>query len=191
MIGAEEWRARLMRMPLRYIAAGAAACCIAACVLYASQSAGDAAVIEHPAAERIPPPETRREIAGLDAASERTPLHNPFTYAHETRGAAAESAHTATAEKAPAAPALPAGAGAQSAAQPVHTPPETPPVQSRPVLRGTVTGADGRRIAIVASDKDSAALSVGEMWRDYTVEDVGDTAVTLRRGGETVTLRRE
>ena len=66
-----------------------------------------------------------------------------------------------------------------------------PAKEMRPILRGTVTGADGRCIAILAMGEESAAVTAGDTWRDYAVEDAHDNAVTLRRGAETLTLRRE
>ncbi|WP_295164343.1 transcriptional initiation protein Tat [Selenomonas sp. F0473] len=187
----EEWRERLAHVPVPYIAAGtAAAACIFGGVIYASWDTDPPAVIERPPQGRAPVPEGPREIAGLDAAAQRAPLRDPFTYIHETRGETVEGEkHRAADERTPA-----GTAPVENAASPVAagTQPGTPPAkQGRPALRGTVTGTDGRRIAIIALDKESAALSVGETWRDYVVEDVGDSAVTLRRGGETITLRRE
>ena len=70
--------------------------------------------------------------------------------------------------------------------------PGVPPgKQESPVLRGTVTGADGRCIVILAMGEESAAVSAGDTWRDYAVEEACDNAVILRRGAETLTLRRE
>ena len=66
-----------------------------------------------------------------------------------------------------------------------------PAKELRPILRGTVTGADGRCIVILAMGEESAAVAAGDTWRDYAVMDVDDAGVTLRRGAETLTLRRE
>lgn len=193
----EMLRSRFAALSRRDMHMGAALLVAAAALLYLVQTPASSAVIEPPMQMRAQEEDETREIVGLDAAARRPELRNPFTYAHETRG---EAAHTpgvspppdekwagAAENSAPlmltdrmstTAPALPDGT-----AQPAK--------ELRPILRGTVTGADGRCIAILAMGEESAAVAAGDTWRDYAVMDVDDAGVTLRRGAETLTLRRE
>ncbi|MBF1714717.1 MAG: hypothetical protein HXO85_03730, partial [Selenomonas sp.] len=54
-----------------------------------------------------------------------------------------------------------------------------------------VTGADGRRIAILARGKDSAALAAGDTWHGYTLDALTERTVTLRTAHGVITLTRE
>ena len=193
----EMLRSRFAALSRRDICMGAALFCALAGLIYLAQTPASSAVIEMPAPVRAQEEDETREIVGLDAAARRPELRNPFTYAHETRG---EGAHTAG--TAPPPDEKRAGAAEHSApliladrmsatapALPDGT--AQPAKELRPILRGTVTGADGRCIAILAMGEESAAVAAGDTWRDYAVEDAHDNAVTLRRGAETLTLRRE
>ena len=103
------------------------------------------------------------EVQGLSAAAEGRALHNPFTMAHAAEGetgaipiSAMPHEEKPPSQLTPAAPPLP---------------PQAQPKAEMPlVLRGIVTGADGRRIAILAGGKDSAALAAGDTWHGYTLE---------------------
>ena len=81
-------------------------------------------------------------------------------------------------------------------AQPAPAAPPMPP-QAQPkaetplVLRGIVTGADGRRIAIFARGKDSAALAAGDTWHGYTLDALTERTATLRTAHGVITLTRE
>ena len=73
------------------------------------------------------------------------------------------------------------------AAQPQAQPKAETPL----VLRGIVTGADGRRIAILAGGKDSAALAAGDTWHGYTLDALTERTATLRTAHGVITLTRE
>ena len=71
-------------------------------------------------------------------------------------------------------------------------PPQAQPKAETPlVLRGIVTGADGRRIAILARGKDSAALAAGDTWHGYTLDALTERTATLRTAHGVITLTRE
>ena len=75
---------------------------------------------------------------------------------------------------------------------PVTEPPQVQPRAETPlVLRGIVTGADGRRIAILARGKDSAALAAGDTWHGYTLDALTERMATLRTAHGVITLTRE
>jgi len=194
----ETLRSRFAALSRRDMCVGGAGLCICAVLFYLARTPETPAVIETPAPVRAAQPDEPQEIIGLAAAARRPELRDPFTYAHETRGETVRSDNAAqspnekkqeerTRPAHMAATAPPAASGAMGAASPGVPPGK----QESPVLRGTVTGADGSRIAILAIGEESAALAAGDTWRDYAVADVGDAAVTLRRGDDTVTLRRE
>ena len=192
----EMLRSRFAALSHRDKRMGAALLFAAAVLLYLVQTPASSAVIESPAPVRAPEEDATREVIGLDAAARRPELRNPFTYAHETRG---EGAHTE--ETPPTADEKRQGAETPASMMPAARTSATAPAlpdgtaqpakELRPILRGTVTGADGRCIAILAMGEESAAVAAGDTWRDYAVEDAHDNAVTLRRGAETLTLRRE
>ena len=70
--------------------------------------------------------------------------------------------------------------------------PQAQPKAETPlVLRGIVTGADGRRIAILARGKDSAALAAGDTWHGYTLDALTERTATLRTAHGVITLTRE
>ena len=124
------------------------------------------------------------EVQGLSAAAEGRVLHNPFTMAHAAEGETGTMpiAPTPHEEKPPAQPA--------PAALPL--PPQAQPKAETPlVLRGIVTGADGRRIAILARGKDSAALAAGDTWHGYTLDALTERTATLRTAHGVITLTRE
>ena len=124
------------------------------------------------------------EVQGLSAAAEGRALHNPFTMAHAAdgeTGAVPLSAkpHEEKLSSQPAPAALP-------------MPPQVQPRAETPlVLRGIVTGADGRRIAILARGKDSAALAAGDTWHGYTLDALTERMATLRTAHGVITLTRE
>lgn len=141
---------------------------------------------EEPPPVSVPPTVSRSdvsvtEVQGLSAAAEGRALHNPFTMAHAAEGETGTMpiAPTPHEEKPPAQPAPP-------------MPPQAQPKAETPlVLRGIVTGADGRRIAILARGKDSAALAAGDTWHGYTLDALTERTATLRTAHGVITLTRE
>ena len=123
------------------------------------------------------------EVQGLSAAAEGRALHNPFTMVHAAEGETE---------------AMPLSANPHEEKLPSQlTPAALPLPQAQPkaetplVLRGIVTGADGRRIAILARGKDSAALAAGDTWHGYTLDVLTERTVTLRTAHGGITLTRE
>ena len=124
------------------------------------------------------------EVQGLSAAAEGRALHNPFTMAHAAEGETGAMPLSAKPheEKLSSQP--------TPAASPM--PPQAPPKAETPlVLCGIVTGADGRRIAILARGKDSAALAAGDTWHGYTLDALTERTATLRTAHGIITLTRE
>ena len=124
------------------------------------------------------------EVQGLSAAAEGRALHNPFTMVHAAEGETEAMPLSANPheEKLPS-QLTPAALPLPQKAQPKA---ETPLV-----LRGIVTGADGRRIAILARGKDSAALAAGDTWHGYTLDALTERTATLRTAHGVITLTRE
>ena len=127
---------------------------------------------------------TVTEVQGLSAAAEGRALHNPFTMAHAAEGeteamplSAKPHEEKLASQPTPAAPPLP--------------PQAQPKAETPLVLRGIVTGADGRRIAILARGKDSAALAAGDTWHGYTLDALTERMATLRTAHGVITLTRE
>ena len=144
---------------------------------------------EDPLPAPVPPALSRvdasvTEVQGLSAAAEGRALHNPFTMVHAAEGETGTMpiAPTPHEEKLPS-QLTPAALPLPQKAQPKA---ETPLV-----LRGIVTGADGRRIAILARGKDSAALAAGDTWHGYTLDVLTERTVTLRTAHGGITLTRE
>ena len=149
-----------------------------------------AILMEDPAPPPALPPVSHAEtsvteVRGLSAAARRSALRDPFTAAHETERAVN---------------AAPRAVASRERNVPPQTVPAASPVQLQEVsaeaktalvLCGVVTGADGRRIAIVAAGKDSAALAAGDTWHGYTLDALTDRAATLRTAHGVVTLTRE
>ena len=124
------------------------------------------------------------EVQGLSAAAEGRALHNPFTMVHAAEGETGAMPISANPheEKPPSQP--------TPAASPM--PPQAQPRAETPlVLRGIVTGADGRRIAILTRGKDSAALAAGDTWHGYTLDALTERTATLRTAHGIITLTRE
>ena len=144
---------------------------------------------EEPPPVPVPPTVSRvdvsvTEVQGLSAAAEGRALHNPFTMAHTAEGETGAMPISAKPheEKLPPQP--------TPAAPPM--PPQVQPKAETPlVLRGIVTGADGRRIAILARGKDSAALAAGDTWHGYTLDALTERTATLRTAHGVITLTRE
>ena len=144
---------------------------------------------EDPLPAPVPPALSRvdasvTEVQGLSAAAEGRALHNPFTMVHAAEGETEAMPLSANPheEKLPS-QLTPAALPLPQKAQPKA---ETPLV-----LRGIVTGADGRRIAILARGKDSAALAAGDTWHGYTLDALTERTVTLRTAHGVITLTRE
>ena len=124
------------------------------------------------------------EVQGLSAAAEGRALHNPFTMVHAAEGETE---------------AMPLSANPHEEKLPSQFTPAAPPLppQAQPkaetplVLRGIVTGADGRRIAILAKGKDSTALAAGDTWHGYTLDALTERTATLRTAHGIITLTRE
>ena len=144
---------------------------------------------EEPPPVPVPPTVSRSdvsvtEVQGLPAAAEGRALHNPFTMAHAAEGETGAMPISANPhEEKPPSQSTPAAAPLPPQAQPKA---ETPLV-----LRGIVTGADGRRIAILARGKDSAALAAGDTWHGYTLDALTERTATLRTAHGVITLTRE
>ena len=124
------------------------------------------------------------EVQGLSTAAEGRALHNPFTMAHAAEGetgampiSAMPHEEKPPSQLTPAAPPLP--------------PQAQPKAETPLVLRGIVTGADGRRIAILAKGKDSTALAAGDTWHGYTLDALTERTATLRTAHGIITLTRE
>ena len=148
-----------------------------------------AMIHEEPLPMPVPPTVSRAdspvtEVQGLSAAAEGRALHNPFTMAHAAEGEmgamplpAKPHEEKLSSQPTPAAPPLP------------------PQAQSRAetslVLCGIVTGADRRRIAILAKGKDSTALAAGDTWHGYTLDALTERTATLRTAHGVITLTRE
>lgn len=144
---------------------------------------------EDPLPTPVPPTVSRSdvsvtEVQGLSAAAEGRALHNPFTMVHAAEGETEAMPLSANPheEKLPS-QLTPAALPLPQKAQPKA---ETPLV-----LRGIVTGADGRRIAILARGKDSAALAAGDTWHGYTLDALTERTATLRTAHGVITLTRE
>mgnify|MGYP000883227892 CR=1 FL=1 len=144
---------------------------------------------EEPPPVSVPPTVSRSdvsvtEVQGLSAAAEGRALHNPFTMAHAAEGETGAVPLSAKPheEKLPAQP--------TPAALPM-TPQAQPKADTLLVLRGIVTGTDGRRIAILARGKDSAALAVGDTWHGYTLDALTERTATMRTAHGVITLTRE
>ena len=144
---------------------------------------------EDPLPTPVPPTVSRSdvsvtEVQGLSAAAEGRALHNPFTMVHAAEGETEAMPLSANPheEKLPS-QLTPAALPLPRKAQPKA---ETPLV-----LRGIVTGADGRRIAILARGKDSAALAAGDTWHGYTLDALTERTATLRTAHGVITLTRE
>ena len=142
-----------------------------------------AILMEDPAPPPALPPVSHAEtsvteVRGLSAAARRSALRDPFTAAHETERAVTSRERNVPPQTVPAAP-------------PVQLQEVSAEAKTTLVLRGVVTGADGRRIAIVAAGKDSAALAAGDTWHGYTLDALTDRAATLRTAHGVVTLTRE
>ena len=138
--------------------------------------------------ETAPPPTT--EIAGLSAAAQKMPLHNPFTDAHETAAEAAQTGETVTGEAEAEQPHTRNLPAASVLAPPVSA--SAPPVPTAPfVLRGVVTDANGVRIAIIAKGAESAALAVGETWQGHTLRTLTDRSAVLDSESGSITVTRE
>ena len=133
---------------------------------------------EDPPPVPVPPTVSRSdvsvtEVQGLPAAAEGMALHNPFTMAHAAVGVTD---------------------GMPISAEPAEEklPPQAQPRAETPlVLCGIVTGADGRRIAILAKGKDSTALAAGDTWHGYTLDALTERTATLRTAHGVITLTRE
>ena len=144
---------------------------------------------EDPPPVPVPPTVSRSdvsvtEVQGLSAAAEGRALHNPFTMVHAAEGETGAMPILANPheEKLSSQP--------TPAASPM--PPQAQPKAETPlVLRGIVTGADGRRIAILAGGKDSAALAAGDTWHGYTLDALTERTATLRTAHGIITLTRE
>ena len=135
---------------------------------------------EDPLPAPVPPALSRvdasvTEVQGLSAAAEGRALHNPFTMAHAAEGETG---------------AMPISAKPHEEKPPSQLTPAAPPLPPL-VLRGIVTGADGRRIAILARGKDSAALAAGDTWHGYTLDALTERTATLRTAHGVITLTRE
>lgn len=124
------------------------------------------------------------EVQGLSAAAEGRTLHNPFTMAHAAEGETG-------AMPLPAKPHEEKLSSQTAPAAPPILPQAQPKAETPLVLRGIVTGADGRRIAILARGKDSAALAAGDTWHGYTLDVLTERTVTLRTAHGGITLTRE
>ena len=144
---------------------------------------------EEPLPMPVPPTVSRAdtsvtEVQGLAAAAEGRALHNPFTMAHAAEGETEAMPLSAKPHE--------EKLSSQSSPAALPMPPQAPPKSETPlVLRGIVTGADGRRIAILARGKDSAALAAGDTWHGYTLDALTERMATLRTVHGVIMLTRE
>lgn len=126
------------------------------------------------------------EITGLSSAAQRMAIRNPFSHVHETAGEQIAAPMQEVCIQPSA-----AVSSAFAAKEPPPPPPKEQMHSIEPRLCGIVTDADGRRLIILAREKESAVLGIGEEWRGYTVDMIAEDHAALHSAHGSVVLRRE
>lgn len=182
----QEWRAHLS---MRHTLFACGAVLGAVCIFYFVQPPSDGVpqMLYREHAQQEP---SDIEITGLSSAAQRMAIRNPFSLVHETDGeqisAPMQEIHMQPSAAAPPVM-VPAGAVKESPSPPSKEQPHS----TVPRLCGVVADADGSRLIILAWEKESAVLGIGEEWRGYTVDMIAEDHAALHSVHGSVVLRRE